>query len=103
MQRSGVRIPLSPPRTHVYQMHYVYIYILKSDQTGRHYSGSSSDVQIKLHQHNAGKTLSTKSYIPWRLIHTEGHNTRQEARQRERQIKSWKNPAYMLKALGLND
>ncbi len=79
-----------------------YMYILQSEQTSRYYIGSSYDVAVRLAEHNAGKTLSTKSKIPWKLIYTESYSSRQEARQRERQIKSWKNPSYMLKTLGLS-
>ena len=52
------------------------------------YIGMSQDVSKRLLQHNAGKTRSTKAYAPWRLIHTEEFETREEARSREVYLKS---------------
>jgi putative endonuclease len=79
-----------------------YVYILQSELTGRFYIGSTVDVSTRLHRHNAGHHLSTKAYRPWKLVHTEYFDTLPEARRRERQIKAWKNTAYMVKTLGLS-
>lgn len=78
-----------------------FIYILQSELTGQYYIGSTKDVSLRLAQHNAGMTRSTKRYRPWKLVHTEVYNTLSEARQRELRIKAWKNRDYMAKALGL--
>jgi len=51
---------------------------------------------------HAGRTQSTKGPRPWKLVHTETYETLSAARQRERQIKSWKNTGYMVQALGLD-
>ncbi|MBM3155147.1 MAG: GIY-YIG nuclease family protein [Chloroflexi bacterium] len=79
-----------------------FLCILQSEQADQYYIGSTKDVSTRLAEHNAGKTPSTKRYRPWRVIHTEAYCTLSEARQRERQIKSWKSPAYMIKTLGLS-
>ncbi len=80
-----------------------FVYVLQSERSGRYYIGSTKDVTIRLAEHNAGKTPSTKGYRPWKLLYTEVYDTLSGARQRERQIKTWKNPGYMVKALGLNN
>ena len=49
-----------------------------------------------------GNTISTKSGIPWKLVYSEAFPSLKEARQREREIKAWKSPAYMVKMLGLD-
>ena len=77
-----------------------FIYVLQSEQTGQYYIGSAKDVSLRLAQHNAGRTPSTKSYRPWKLIYTEAYDTLSKARQRERKVKSWKNPGYMARTLG---
>jgi len=78
-----------------------YIYILQSELNRRYYIGSTKELSTRLVQHNSGKTPSTKSYRPWKLVHSESFGTLSEARQRENQIKAWKSPAYMIKALGI--
>jgi putative endonuclease len=65
-----------------------YVYVLKSDAHDRIYIGFSNDVDMRLKQHNAGKTKSTKAYRPWKLIHTEEFPDRVSARKREKQIQA---------------
>ena len=48
------------------------------------------DVMRRLEEHNAGRVRSTKSYIPWEVIHVEEVPTRGEAMRRE---KGYKSPA----------
>ncbi len=78
------------------------MYIMQSEQTGQYYIGSTKDVATRLAEHNAGKTPSTKSHRPWKVLYTEAYCTLSEARQKERKVKAWKNPNYMIKTLGLN-
>ena len=79
-----------------------YVYILQSVSEGKYYIGSTRDVAQRITRHNARMVPSTKRYCPWKLIYTEVFNTPSEARKREREIKAWKNPAYMVKTLGLS-
>jgi len=46
-------------------------------------------------------TKSTKAGRPWRLMHSEDYPILSLARRRESEIKSWKSPEYMRRALGL--
>jgi putative endonuclease len=78
-----------------------YMYILWSEKSNKYYIGSTKDVAVRLAQQNAGKSASTRNYLPWKLVYTESFNTIGEARQREQQIKSWKNPKYMEKILNI--
>jgi putative endonuclease len=77
------------------------MYILQSELTGHYYIGSTRDASMRLEYHNGGNVLSTKNQRPWKIVYTESFNTLREARQREQQIKSWKNPAYIVKTLKL--
>jgi putative endonuclease len=79
-----------------------YVYILQSVSEGKYYIGSTKDIPQRVARHNARMVPSTKRYCPWRLIYSEALNTLSEARSREREIKSWKSPAYMVKTLGLS-
>lgn len=79
-----------------------FMYILQSELTRKYYIGSTNDLSKRLVQHNAGRTPSTKNYRPWKLLYSEPFETLSEARRRERQVKAWKNPSYMIKTLGLD-
>ena len=65
-----------------------YLYILRSLKDNNYYIGISSNVKKRLTQHNSGKTQSTKSRKPFVLIYTEELNSRLEAREREKYLKS---------------
>ena len=67
-----------------------YVYILKSLKTDRYYIGHTENLEKRLRQHNSGKTRSLKAYLPFEIIHSEKHDTKQEAYSRERRIKSYK-------------
>ncbi len=69
-------------------MEMYYVYAVKSEKDGRVYVGISSDVERRLVQHNAGKTKSTKGYIPWKLIYAEKVGDRLSARKKEKYYKS---------------
>ena len=67
-----------------------YVYILKSEAQTRYYTGHTKDISRRVKQHNSGSVRSTKAYIPWRVVYTEIHATKQDAYRREMQIKSYK-------------
>ncbi|HRN80501.1 MAG TPA: GIY-YIG nuclease family protein [Ferruginibacter sp.] len=67
-----------------------FVYILQSLKDHRFYIAESKDVQARLEFHNAGKQRSTKNRIPFRVVLVETFQTREEALNREKQIKSWK-------------
>jgi putative endonuclease len=65
-------------------------YILKSQSTGKFYIGSALDLTERLAEHHRGHSPYTRNRGPWLLAYSEHYATLSEARQRERQIKSWK-------------
>jgi len=79
-----------------------WAYILKSEKTGKHYIGSTDDVEARLVRHNRGRNKSTKLGIPWKLIHSEPFPTKQEAYRREFQIKSYKGGTAFKKLIALS-
>ena len=66
------------------------VYILYSENSNKFYTGSSRDdiPDNRLKAHNSGKTKSTKSGLPWILIHDEQYPDYTEARKREIFLKS---------------
>ena len=67
-----------------------YVYILKSEKDSTFYTGQTQDVDKRLGQHNVGRSHATKSKIPWKLVYSEGFDSRAEAMRREREIKKRK-------------
>ncbi len=65
-----------------------YVYVLYSDSSGRFYKGMTDSLELRLKEHNAGKTKSTKAFTPWRIVYTEEFDTREEARDREKYLKT---------------
>ncbi len=69
-----------------------WIYILKSESTGKMYVGHTSDIERRLKEHNDkehGKLRYTrKQKGPWALIYSERMNTRNDAMKRERFLKT---------------
>jgi putative endonuclease len=66
----------------------VFVYVLESLKDGIHYVGMSENTEIRLKQHNQGKTKFTKGHIPWVLVHQEEYLNFMEARKREKYLKS---------------
>ncbi|MBN8706222.1 MAG: GIY-YIG nuclease family protein [Bacteroidetes bacterium] len=67
-----------------------FVYILKSESSGKFYYGSSENPDLRLiNEHNKGKVRATKSGLPWILIYQEEFATRGEAYQREHYFKTW--------------
>ncbi len=65
-----------------------YVYDLKSANFDRHYVGFTRNVVRRLRQHNSGKTMSTKPYLPWELIFLEEFDSKEEALKREKFFKT---------------
>jgi putative endonuclease len=70
-----------------------YVYVIQSRE-GRHYIGSTEDVEKRLKQHNAKSNRGwTNRFTGGEEVYREEFKTRLEARRREREIKKkggWK-------------
>ncbi|NEW79275.1 MAG: GIY-YIG nuclease family protein [Gelidibacter sp.] len=64
------------------------VYVLFSDNYKRTYTGMTIDVAKRLREHNSNQNISTKAYAPWRVIFEKQYNTRIEARESEKYLKS---------------
>ena len=67
-----------------------FVYILRSKTTGKHYIGSTYNVDKRLVAHNSGANRSTRAGMPWEIIYSESYASRSEAWQREKLIKRYK-------------
>ena len=65
-----------------------FVYVLQSQPTGHFYTGSTSNLEQRIVQHNSGVTRSTKNRGPWQLVYSEPWSSRSEAIRREKFLKS---------------
>jgi len=71
------------------------VYILKSESANKSYVGMTDNLDRRFREHNSGRHLYTKRYLPWRLIHSEEFDAREDARKREKYFKSASGRRYM--------
>ena len=74
-------------------------YILKSEKDGKHYIGSTANIDKRLLRHNNGHSRYTKGRGPFKLIYKEEHRTLSEARKREFYLKSLKSKIAIKKLI----
>ena len=69
--------------------HPFYItYILISEKDNRTYTGYTSNLEKRLEYHNRGRVKATKNRRPLRVLYKEEFATKEEAKKRERYLKS---------------
>ncbi|MEW5894477.1 MAG: GIY-YIG nuclease family protein [Candidatus Omnitrophota bacterium] len=64
------------------------VYAIKSLRCNYIYVGLTNDLTRRLNQHIKGKSATTKAYRPFVLIFTEEFEIRQDARDKEKYLKS---------------
>ena len=81
----------------------IKVYVIHSPKFDRKYVGMTVNVEARLAEHNSGKTRSTKPYIPWEVVHSESYPNREEARKREKYLKSAAGRRFLKTKLGLDN
>ena len=80
-----------------------FVYILRSETTGRIYIGHTSDLKRRLREHNdsqLGKSRYTrKQKGPWRLVYSEEKESRGDAMRRERFLKGGQGREWIYKEI----
>ncbi len=79
-------------------MHYVYL-IESTAVIGERYVGLTGDLKNRLRDHNAGKSLHTSKFRPWRLVTYIAFSSRANAASFERYLKSGSGHAFANKRL----
>lgn len=72
-----------------------YVYLLRSKQKRKWYTGSTYDLRKRIAQHNEGINRSTKSGAPWELLYYEFSLNQKDARAREKYLKSGMGKRYL--------
>ncbi len=65
-----------------------YVYVIVSQSRNYIYVGITNNVQRRVAQHQTGKERTTAPYRPFALVHIEEFQTRMDARNREKYLKS---------------
>ncbi|MEM6362290.1 MAG: GIY-YIG nuclease family protein [Bacteroidota bacterium] len=71
------------------------MYILQSENSGRYYIGHTSDSSERVSYHNNGRVKATRNKGPWRVVYSEKYETKNQANQREFEIKKKKSRKYI--------
>ncbi len=74
-------------------MHYTYV--LMSERDKRFYTGSTSDLRARLRSHIEGRVRSTAYRAPLALVYYEACLNLDDARRRERFLKTGKGKRYL--------
>lgn len=74
---------------------FTYVYVLRSETSGRLYTGCTSDLRKRLAEHNSGKSTYTKGRGPFELIYYEAYRNSKDAFAREKHLKSGPGKNYL--------
>lgn len=72
-----------------------YTYVLKCERTKTFYTGTTSNLEKRLEQHNAGHVYYTKSRLPVTLVYFEVCLDKYDAYRRERYLKTGMGKRYL--------
>ncbi len=67
-----------------------YVYVLRSQLDGKLYIGYTTNLGNRIQEHNSGEVTSTKPRRPLELIFYEGYKSMEDAKRRERYLKTSK-------------
>jgi len=65
-----------------------YVYVLKSENDGKNYTGYTQNLKFRFEQHQKGLVDSTKNRRPLKLIYFEACLNQQDATHREKYLKT---------------
>lgn len=86
--RGGARLA-EASRGGEWQTRYMFfVYILKSINYSKTYTGRTENLEKRLKEHNAGYNLFSKRYKPWRVIYFEEVDSLQNSIDKEKYFKS---------------
>ena len=78
-------------------MHYTYV--LYSEKDGEWYTGATSDLKARVHEHVEGGVRSTERRRPLTLAYYEGCLNREDAFRRERYLKTGRGKRFLRQRL----
>ncbi|MDP2637619.1 MAG: GIY-YIG nuclease family protein [Candidatus Levybacteria bacterium] len=76
-----------------------FVYFLKSLRNGRHYIGSTENLDRRLKEHNDGKSTYTKLTKPFAMVFSQKFSTLSKARRVELKLKNFKSKMIIEKII----
>ena len=67
---------------------FYYVYLIQSITHKDLYIGYTENLKERLERHNNGYNISTKSHKPWQLVHYEAYRSIEDAKRREKYLKT---------------
>ena len=80
-------------------MYYLYVLKMGNNQL---YVGFTNDLKNRIREHNYGKVLTTRKYLPVKLVYYECYASMADVKQREKMIKKFGSAYSHLKRRILN-
>ena len=87
----------SPFRFCVKMADMYYVYLLASQRTKWIYVGFTNNLWRRIEEHNSGKSEYAASRGPWRLVYFEAFSSKEDAIEREQQLKRHANTLGLLR------
>jgi len=72
-----------------------YTYVIESQKRSYWYTGSTNNLRKRFSQHIKGQSTWTKSRGPWKLIYYEACLDEEDAKAREKYLKSGMGKRYL--------
>ncbi len=72
-----------------------YTYVIRSKKNGRFYTGFTGDLRKRFRDHNAGIVQATRGRGPFILVYYEVCIDKQDARAREKYLKTGMGKRYL--------
>jgi predicted GIY-YIG superfamily endonuclease len=82
-----------------YNLNMYYVYVIKSKIDDRLYVGFSNELKQRIKSHNAGQSIYTAKYKPWKLIFYAAFENEKSAKEFEKYLKSHSGRAFIYKRL----
>jgi len=77
-----------------------YTYVIQSLTYKSYlYIGHCENIEVRLKEHNAGKTDAIRPFLPFRLVYSETFKTRNEAIEREKFLKTAAGRGFLRRVL----
>lgn len=78
---------------------FFYTYVLKSLKDGDNYVGYTDNLKKRLEEHFLGQSFATRARRPFKLIYFEACLDKEDAKQREKYLKTTNGRIFLVKRL----
>jgi len=71
-----------------------YVYLIQSEVDSSFYIGYTSNLELRIKQHNNGESIYSRRKKPWKMVYSEEFENKTFALKRERFLKKQKNKDF---------